>query len=348
MPVRKDFHVLLCIRGNYLNPFGGDSVQLLKTADYLRRQGVVATINSGSVTDFADYDLIHLFNLTRITETYDYFLLAQKFHKPFVITPIYWDLERYYRYIDSPEQLWLWEESRPYRAELLQNAAMIFPSSRAEGELIRSQYGEALPCTTVYNGVDPLEFGPEAAAGKDRLGDPILPEGDFLLCAARVCPRKNQLPLSRAAEQLGLPLLLVGSAGNQQYLRKCLAHKGVSYWGCWDSSQLAALYRRARLHILCSLVETPGLSSLEAGACGCGLVTTREGSTSEYFGTLAAYCDPYEEDSLISAIETGLSLDCQPRLQTHILSNFSLDFCLKPLFDCYYTLAGKPCFSIIP
>lgn len=58
--------VLFCIRNDYLKNFAGDSMQLLKTAEYLRNMKVNIDINNGNITNYSNYDLIHLFNLTRM------------------------------------------------------------------------------------------------------------------------------------------------------------------------------------------------------------------------------------------------------------------------------------------
>jgi len=68
--------VLFCIRSNYTKNTAGDSVQLQTTAKYLSNFGVDVVINTG-VKDYSEYDIIHLFNLTRISETYEYYKIAK-------------------------------------------------------------------------------------------------------------------------------------------------------------------------------------------------------------------------------------------------------------------------------
>jgi glycosyltransferase involved in cell wall biosynthesis len=146
------------------------------------------------------------------------------------------------------------------------------------------------------------------------------------------------LALSKAANRLGLRLILAGEARNKDYLEKCMVYKNVDYRGFLSSAELAQLYAGARLHALCSFVETPGLASLEAGAWGCNIFSTKEGSTAEYFEDMAAYCDPYDETNITKAIEAGLSQNGQPRLQEHILQNFSIEDCLGTLYESYLQL----------
>ncbi len=324
--------ILLCIREDYLINMAGDSVQIIKTANYLKKKGFWVDINNGGIRNYESYDLIHLFNLTRISETYEYFKTAQQYKKPIVITPIYWTLRQYYEYIKNPDQIILWNSFEKFRREVLEGSTCIYPSSIMESELIKREYGAGLPTTIVYNGLDQKDFLNRQKTFSNKKRE------EYILCVARVCPRKNQLAISKAAHQLGLRLILAGEAKNKDYLKKCLKYKNVIYKGFLKSFELAELYTGAMLHTLCSFVETPGLSSLEAGACGCNIVSTKEGSAKEYFEDMAVYCDPYDESDVINAIETGLSHMGQPRLKTHILQKFLWENCLNPLYRSYLDL----------
>lgn len=326
--------VLLCVREDYLRNLAGDSVIAIKTAEYLRKKGVSASINRGSVADYSEYDIIHLFNLTRLTETFGCFALARRHKKPVVITPVYWDLSRYYAHTRDPAGLRMWREYREFRSEILCGSAMILPSSRAEAELIKKEYGRLLPTSVVYCGVDAPELETKRGAAAKAPYD-----GEYILCAARVCPRKNQLALAKAARSLGLRLVLAGGADNQDYLDRCMRFKNVTYAGFLSLRKLAPLYRGARLHALAGFVETPGLSNLEAAVCGCAVLSTAEGSAEEYFGDMAAYCDPYDPAALTGAVEAGLALRTQPRLKAHILENFTAERCLEPLLNAYSSIA---------
>ena len=304
----------------------------MKTAEYLQRRGFLVDINNGNSKDYSEYDIIHLFNLTRISETYEYFQLAKQKNKPVVLTPIYWDLGRYYKYTGSAEEIGLWKEYKQFRSEILEGCDRIYPSSIIEMELIKREYGATLPLKVVYNGIDTNELLPQETGLTDTEHE------EYILCVARVCPRKNQLALAKATHELNIKLILAGEANNKDYLEQCLKYKNVVYKGFLRPCELIPLYRNAKLHVLCSFVETPGLSSLEAGACGCNILTTAEGSTKEYFEDMALYCDPYDESDIYLKIKEELSFNQQPRLQSHILQKFSLDTCLNTLYLSYLDL----------
>lgn len=325
--------ILLCIRSDYLSNPAGDTTLVLQTAKYLKRKGAEITVNCGQLRDYSAYDIIHLFNLTRICETYEFFLRAKRQKKPVVITPIYWDLSKFYRRSKNKDALHQWEDYAPFRREILNGCDAIYPSSNMERELIGQEYGISLPQIVVYSGIDLRGLPDRTPMGVKC--------GKYILCAARVCPRKNQLAIARATYRLGVKLVLVGQANNLDYLNRCLSYKNVLYKGYLSFQQLFPLYRGAQLHALCGFVETPGLANLEAAACGCNILSTAEGSAVEYFEDMALYCNPYDEMDILEKVKLGLTQERQSCLKEHILDNFSLNRCMEPLYLSYCTCTKK-------
>jgi glycosyltransferase involved in cell wall biosynthesis len=322
--------VLFCIRSNYLKSIAGDSIQLLTMAKFLRDKGIKIDINTGEIKDYSSYDIIHLFNLTRVSETYKYYKIAKSSKKNVVITPIYWNLEKYYLYAKNEIHFAMWQANKLIRSEIINGCNMIYPASIKEMNLIKKEFGENNPCTVVYNCVDTDIFNK-----KTEINDHYEP---FILCAARVCPRKNQLILAEICKDLGEKLVLVGDVNNKEYLKNCLKLQNTMHMGYLEKEDLIEFYQNARLHILCSFLETPGLSNLEAGAMGCNIISTSEGSTEEYFGNLALYCNPYDEGDIYNTVKMGLRENNQPALKEHIHKNFNLKKCLQPLYESYFKL----------
>ena len=326
--------ILFCIRGDYLTNFAGDSRQLLKTADYLRKKGVSVTVNCGEITDYKNFDLVHLFNLTRITETYHFFKTAQKFHKPIVITPIYRDLQKYYRYIGDRQAASLWNCDRAYRREIIKGCQMVYPSSLLEKNALEKDHGGEFPCCLVYNGTSK----PEEPFNSPDFYSKLISLKPYLFCAARICPRKNQLELCKVAGQLGLHVVLAGTINSRSYFEQCLGCSNVHYYGVLDENSLRTVYANAVLHVLCGFAETSGLANLEAGLCGTDIVSTSEGCAAEYFGDLSGYCNPYRQDDLKRALLSALSGSRQPSLKQHIEAHFFWENCLFPLLESYQKL----------
>ncbi len=322
--------VLLCIREDYFRNFAGDSMQVLKTQEFLRKRGVKADINNGSISDYSSYDIVHLFNLTPMGETYKYFKLALHYRKNIVVSPIYWDLTQYYKYTKDFEGMKLWDSCTPYRSEILRRCKMIYPNSIMEQQLIKNQFGEKLPSTVIYNGVEVEDEEVPLYNFKERFN-----LNNYILCVGRICERKNQFTLSKICNELGHTLVLIGNIGDRSYLDECLKFSNVKYIGFMDSYNIYNAYRFARLHVLPSFIETPGLSSLEAGASGCNIVTTEEGCAREYFLNYAEYCNPYKEDSIGEAILKAYKKPKSSELKEHIENNYSWNKCLEKLYESY-------------
>lgn len=325
--------ILFCIRNDYLTNFAGDTKQLLETTDYLRRNGLSVTINSGEITDYSEFDIVHLFNLTRITETYRYFRTAQKSNKIIVITPIYWDLQKYYRFINDMQSISLWNYYRIFRHEIIKGCSMVYLASHSEMRLLQKDYEDEFPYCIVPCGIS-------KAKKKFDIPASLMSFKPYLFCAARICSRKNQLELCKAANQIGIKLILAGEVNDKSYLKQCMDFPNVYYWGLLSEKELQPLYENASLHVLCSFVETPGLASLEAGAYGTDIVSTCEGSSAEYFKNDCHYCNPYDKNSVKESILLALSNPKQPALKQHIESNFLWNHCLSPLIESYRNLLG--------
>src|SRR5262249_29032659 len=86
---------------------------------------------------------------------------------------------------------------------------------------------------------------------------------------------------------------------------------------------LKSAYGAAKVHALPSWRETPGLASLEAGLAGCNIVVTKRGSTEEYFGDLAYYCEPDDSQTIRSAVIKAYEMPRNCQLAEQILEKFT-------------------------
>lgn len=322
--------VLFCIRDDYYRNFAGDSMQVLKTAEYLRKVGVTVDINNGHIADYSGYDLIHLFNLTTIGETYKYYRIAKSYKKDVVLSPMYWNLKKYYSYINDLESIKLWDRCRIYRKEILKGCKMVYPNSKLEEELIENEFGKWMPCSIVYTGIEVENDDVPLYNFKERYN-----LNTYILCVGKIEKRKNQLMLAEVCNKLGIHLVLIGNVCEKKYFAECMKFKNVIYLGYMDSYNLYNAYRFAKFHILPSFVETPGLSSLEAAASGCNIISTSEGCAREYFKDMAAYCDPYNWDSIYESVKIGLTQKKDKKLKDHVLENYNWEKCVKTLYDSY-------------
>ncbi len=258
--------------------------------------------------------------------------MAQIKNKKIVLTPIYWNLKKYYDFIKDYQYIKQWEYYKKFRKEIVSGCSMLYPSSILEMNQIQKDYEDTFPFKIIYNGVDTNYQDDEIITQK------LYPLKPYILCVSRICKRKNQLELCEVSNKLGINLILTGKVNSNTYLNKCLKYKNVNYMGFTESKKLKPFYTNAMFHILCGFVETPGLSNLEAGYWGCNIVSTIEGSASEYFNDLALYLNPYDKADISDTIEKAACFNKQPNLKNHIEKNYKWETCFMPLYQSYFKL----------
>ncbi|MCR4402372.1 MAG: glycosyltransferase [Firmicutes bacterium] len=332
--------VLLQSRGDLLALPAGDTVQILETKKALGGLGVDAD-HSGALSPALDgYDLVHLFNLTRVAETAAQCENAVRAGKPVVVSPIYWNPEEYIMH-ENPRQrsalLKFWRQDNPLRRRVVESAAMLLPNAESEAWLVHRDLGVDAPFRVVPNGADPSFSDADPQEFVRKFG-----MTDFVLCCARISPRKNQLALIRATRGLGLPVVFIGPVNDPFYYEACRneADAHVHFLGSMPQREIAAAYVAARVHVLPSWFETPGLASLEAAMAGCNVVSTDRGTAREYFGDLAWYCDPSDLDSIRTAILAAYGAPRRPELAALVKQNFTWERAAQATVKAYKEVLG--------
>ena len=366
--------VLFQSRGDLLSDRSGDSVIVEKLREALLRRGVEAVVDCGPEPDLDGFDLVHLFNVAH-RDCHAQALNARRQGRPILVSTIYWNqdellqpgsrersdyVERWRTRIRRP--LWRLAEwvglpsketarRRRLRSQyyalgahgmaraVIGMAHALLPSSPLERDHLLRDFpsARAKPIRIVPHGIDPALF---ARDGHGR-GNRFLREHgarDFLLCVGRVERRKNQVGLLAAVRGLGLPVVLVGASMDDEYaarVRERLGPKDV-WVESWPHDAMGEIYALARLHALPSFNDIPGLVSLEAAAMGVPVVVSRRGSTWDYLGDRADYCDPDDPQDIRRACEAALA---RPRpsedLAAYVRSRFSWDRSADRLLEVY-------------
>jgi len=167
--------------------------------------------------------------------------------------------------------------------------------------------------TVTYPGYDPAVLYPRSAMEiKDCLIRHRLPESYFLFVGSGD-PRKNMGIIPKALERadLAAPLVVAGWSG---WGEKASLEK-VRFLGYVGDDDLARLYSGALGFIFPSRYEGFGLPVLEAMACGCPVVTTREASMPEVGGDAALYMKDPDDVEGLAAILKDLSANLAHRRQ---------------------------------
>jgi glycosyltransferase involved in cell wall biosynthesis len=307
---------------------------MLSTARALASAGVCGRLWRPWEDRIAQADCLHLFG--SVAEHLPLVELAHRANVPVLLSPITWfDLASYWR----EPATWLGRLAAAgkflaraacprlpsWRRRLYQAVDLLLPNSNAEArQLVRYFQVPSRRIHVVPNGADPAMADAAPQAFSDMLG-----VADYVLCAGRIEPRKNQLGLLRALRDTGVPLVILGdaAAGHEAYLAQCLHEAGPRVQFVHrlehDDPLLASALAGCRCLALASWYETPGLVALEAGMCGAPLVLPAGGCTREYFGDLALYVQPNDLPGIRRAVLAALARGRSRSLADHVRTNFS-------------------------
>ncbi|AOY76979.1 glycosyltransferase [Clostridium formicaceticum] len=324
--------ILMYIRHDYQENIAGDSILVIKTKEYLIQAGMKVAVSSNPNEDLKKYDLVHLFNTINVLDTYKFFINAMKYKKKVVLTPIYWNYVKYLpNTFTNALKASYWQKYDPLRKEVFKGVDLLLPSSESEMREIEKNFNINLPYKVVFNGVDKT-----FAEGNANDFLKQLQIENFVLSVGRISPHKNQLTLAKVTKKLGVPLVLVGPINDLNYYHQCMKiNKDILYIPKINHSSLKAIYAAAKVHALISWYEIPGLVSLEAALGKCNIVTTKEGSTKEYFKDFAVYVDPYDLEEIENKVLESLKKSFNTDFKKYILEKFLWEKVVEKLISCY-------------
>lgn len=351
--------VALIARSTLYSVPGGDTVQVIQTARGLNALGISASVKlANAFIDYAKYDLLHFFNITRPADILNH---TENSHKPYVVSTILCDYSEYDKHYrkglgavlslfsnDGIEYLkaiarcvigkdklvsptYLWKGQRRSILNIIKKAAIVLPNSESEYKRLEQRYATAR-YRVIPNGVDPLLF----------CGDGCEKEKDMVLCVARIEGIKNQLTLIKALNNTRFKLVLIGSYSPNQYAyyKECrnAAAPNIEFIDHLPQTELVKYYKQAKVHVLPSWFETTGLSSIEAAVMGCNLVITDKGDTRAYFADDAFYCDPASVKSIYQTIEKASAAPFNEQLRNRILNNYTWQRAADETLKTYQTV----------
>jgi len=338
--------VALISRSSLFKVKGGDTTQMVKTGEELNKLDIETEIKLASDRiNYADYDLLHFFNLIRPA---DHLYHIRKSNKPYVLSSIYLDyaefdrlgrtflqknlfsilgkygseyIKNLYRYYKKQDVLvtkdYLLGHKKAMK-EVLKGASIVLPNSESEYHRLTVDFKLKKKYRVVPNGIDEDLFG-SIPASKNRQ--------EKVICVGQIYGMKNQHRLIRACKALKVPLELIGKPppNHTKYYEFCkkISDHTVSFIDFMPQTELLKFYTEAKVHALPSWFETTGLSSLEAGAMGCNLVVGTGGDTREYFDGFASFCEASDQGSIEKALEEAMGKSTSNNLREKILSNYT-------------------------
>ncbi|MBB5636588.1 glycosyltransferase involved in cell wall biosynthesis [Pedobacter cryoconitis] len=345
---------------------GGDTIQLHKTKEYLEKLGLQIDISIELEPDLSGYDMVHIFNLMRGQETLLQVLNAKKQNKKVALSTIYGLYTEFDKKARGGKAQKIFKYLNPYQIEyvkviaravfgnefhlgtisvlfrgyyktlkkICEHVDVFLPNSNTEMDrIIRDFKLQSPKFVNVPNAVDVALFKDDVV-----ISEKYAHLEGCVLSAARIEGRKCQLELVQALKGSPYKLVLVGKAAkyHQKYydLIKEEAGDNVVFIEHLTQEELVQLYKLSKVHALVSWMETPGLSSLEAGIMGANVVITDKGDTRAYFEDMAFYCEPDDVQSIRNAIDKAYAAAPNAELKKKIIENYTWENTAKA------TLAG--------
>jgi glycosyltransferase involved in cell wall biosynthesis len=234
--------ILMLGRIGLLEARGGDRIQVENTAAELRKLGVGVDIRTDMDFKPWEYDLIHIFQLDWVPETYFYAKKILKYHKSYILSPIHHDIREVKKFDDEfvfdfrrvskilfrdqfkrdtfknvYRSIFEWRMIKPtlfsvfrgfkkMQKEVLEKADAVLVQTVKEAEDLKKTFDVDFEWDKVLNGVGKAFIDPKSYKNPFDFED-------YIMCVGRIEPRKNQLSVIRAVkkfrEETGLDVKLV-------------------------------------------------------------------------------------------------------------------------------------------
>lgn len=210
----------------------------------------------------------------------------------------------------------LWFFKTVYPQYLKQASLILAVSERAKIDIIERLNINPEKIKVAYLAADPIFRVVQDSALLSSVRDKYRLPVSFLLFVGHIYPGKNVARLLRAFARLRryieIKLVIAGSPRwkyqkDFDLINQLGIEDHVVLAGHVPQDDLVAFYNLAKAAVFPSHYESFGLINVEANACGCPLVTSRTGGSSEAAGEGAVYVDPLDENDLFEGISRILS-----------------------------------------
>lgn len=325
---------------------GGAEVQAIKTKEAIEREGhQVLWLDLADKDFIKKIDIIHFFGLS---PHLSWWAQLAKQYLPVVVSPIFYATQAQYKIFFNI--LKRFRGTTPRKSlQMAHIADALLPNSEAEArQIIKFFKVSPEKIYVVPNGVekdfigrDPKRFIKKYLKGWNA-GKP------FILSVQNIAERKNTLNLINAALKIKVPLLIIGSFNlappsyvyRIKYLTKKYPHL-LKHIPPIPRTDLKDAYAAAHVFALPSHLETPGLSSLEAGLNGCNLVLGDCAPVKEYFSNIS-FIVKQDSESIAKGLKSALSVPRNYFNQATIISQkYTWERAGKTTLQIYKNILSK-------
>lgn len=352
-------------RANVFTQRGGDSVITERLAAGLKARKIEVVIDPDNREDPARFDLVHLWNFALPDLVKFQAERAKAAGKPFVVTTLYEDVPRFHNqsiilaeflkeyvrrgqdpiwYKDHLPSLGLVQPAPRFQNDWVANHAdCLLVNGAGEAATLQRDYPQARRIAEVHLGCD------FAVPGYPGPFERTYGVKDYVLAVGRIESRKNQLMLLKALEQSELTVVLASGGFTyqpeyDQAVRNFKRRGRTIIVDRLSPEMLASAYAGAKVHALPSWYELPGLIHIEAGYHGCNLVATDVGTTRDYLGSLAFYCEPADENSIQRAVEAAYAAPLRSETR-RMMEQWTIDRMVNETVKVYEELVPKRSFA---
>ena len=338
---------------------GGDTVQVVNTAEALQRYGHRTFIVKAGDALPEDLDLLHFFNIGRPADAMPYFV---RFKGKKVISTIFVDYKKadkqrfpwLYSVIGShgmeyiktlarglnksdrwPEWSYLIRGQRKSMIHLLKHCDTIITSSMSELQRV-SQWAK-LPGKSLRDrhrlvplGIDTV-FIDQPRTEAPRTG---------LLMVGRLEYLKNQISVIRWAKAHDWPLTVVGdpNINQNEYYQRCLEEAGplTRFLPFQNQSEVIQLMDEHKVFLVPSFFESYSLVAWEAAARGMAVIANRVPDMSETLEPIAEFANFDSEDEVIRVIQHELAqLNPRTKKSQAWFKNYTWDVIGQKIIEAY-------------
>ena len=359
--------VLFCVRHNFYDSPGGAQIQILKTKEYIERQGIKCDITTTPYgVNYNKYDIVHLTDLTWVYDLILYLEELKGYNVKKVLSTIYWPFDDYaangspflqrliyktfgingFEFAKALGKLFLKKEKIYFQGlknsylknqvNILNKVDWLLPNSKLEIDALNERLNLKLTnFSVVNNAIDIRHFNKILNKKK------IEKNNNLITFVARIDPRKNQLNFLRALKNTQYKIRFIGNPGPNclgyfEKLKNEAKERGnVEFISHISQEEVFKNMIEAKVNVLTSWIETPGLVSIEAAYAGCNIVVTDKGSVRDYFHDYAYYCEPDNLESIKEQVELALSKKFNKNFKNFIIDNYDWNNAAGQTIDAY-------------
>lgn len=370
--------VAFCNRPNYDNPLGGDAIQMLKTKEYLEKEYPINIDIVTKPQDITQaYDIVHVFNFLTYKISEQFIYRAKELNIKVVSSSIYWDYSYaatktlndicgYPEFVSEhrvklqrklvtaiglflPKPTGVSSCFKKSARWMFDNSDIVAPNSVEESKLLLEwiqRENNVSKIRTVVNATTKEETNSEK---KDYSQDAFcakygIPD-NYILQVGRIEYTKNQLNLIGALlDNPEIPIVFVGKIIDQKYYKKlskiAMARGNVYFIDAVPYDEIKYFYRYAKLHVLLSLRESPGLVNIEALVNNCPIVISdsRFMPVKTYFEHQPYIVNPLDKEDTKKTILKALR---ERTVGEFDIDKFTWEVAAKQTFNIYEELIIK-------